>query len=55
MTKPDLECFGPLCAEIHLGTFDGIVHTSFETGSMKNSNSVRYLSPVQDFVVCSER
>ena len=31
MTKPDLECFGPLCAEIHLGTFDRIVHTSFET------------------------
>ena len=31
MTKLDLGYFGPLCTEIHLGTFDRIAHTSFET------------------------
>ena len=31
MTKLDLGCFGPLCTEIHLGTFDRIIHMSFET------------------------
>ena len=31
VTKLDLGCFRPLCIEIHLGTFDCIVHTSFNT------------------------
>ena len=30
-TKLDFGRFGPLCTKIHLGTFDRIVHTSFET------------------------